>query len=778
MVRVSSGKWISSPFCAVVITGIVLTLLAGLIPVRSHAQAGAAFVLETSLPASNTKYPQIAVDANGVYVSAVDGIPDNGIAKLWIKGEEAPSFPAPLNLGPVTAGSAQDWYQTAVATAPTGEVYVLWIDQGSKTIKFRRREPVGAWHPVTFEVMRGHTFATEPALAVRTTDGQIVAAWRDGKNIRFAFSNDRGATWSPVGVITAVEAYKSQTTLAAGPNGEVAVVFTRDTPRPLHVMAALWNGTAFDPPVDINAGSSEVFADASVAFSPDPAPNTRIVIAFRGADDGIYFAEKLVSAFYAPWSATYLIDGKGDGRVSVDYDQLGTLHLAWIRQGAGGNRNANQLFYTARPVGSGFLPVVGSPTVASVFNTWADARVGVRAYMHVAHEKFDGDVPKPHYTLFRAPGVSFGSRPVIENDLPVIGGEGKVSVNVTFPDLSAPHFPDQVRWRWGAPPTDTENDSGGWQAFAPTGPTSVLTVPIPPGLLTDDGCVERVLYTQLRRSVDNLIDQVRSDAVVIDAGVRGNAVVANPFSRMKTSPFTAATLVDLIGEGGASDGHPDHTRVPAVFVELRSLGDCSGLQRFALAPSSATLTSVSNLAMSGNRFANILPYPGTISEGPMPVVLRMRDALGNPMTVERTLTYDVTPPTLNGGTMQVQTIAGGPSIIVNLQFNSLSVTDNLYPGRGFWGVWLANSRSAVANPATDPNLVWIPVEAPGDGTSFSLVWSLASGLPETQVTAGTYYVYARVLDGAGNPSATALPEVTISLDQVTLPQVIIPIVLR
>ncbi|OAN46976.1 hypothetical protein A6A03_10980 [Chloroflexus islandicus] len=753
----------------------IATVLAGTGPLILQAQEGAAFITETMLPASNTKYPQLAVDANGVYVSAVDGIPDNGNANLWIKGEEAPAFPAPLVLGTVIGGFAQDWYQTAVATAPTGEVYVLWIDQGAKTIKIRRREPNGVWNPATFEIMNGHIFAVEPALAVRT-NGQVVAAWRDDKNIRFAFSNDRGATWSPVGTITAVEAYKSQTALAAGPNGELAITFTRDTPRPLHVMVALWNGSSFNPPVDVNGSASAVFADASVSFSPDPAPNTRIAVAFRGADDGIFFAEKLVSDFGGPWSTIQLINGKGDGRVSIDYDQRGNLHITWIRQGS--SRSVNQLFYAVRPVGQGFLPVVGTPTVAPVFNAWGDARVGTRAYMHVAHEFFQGTVPRPRYALFRAPGESFGSRPIIENDVAVVGGESRVSVNVTFPDLSTSNLPDQVRWRWGAPPTDAENDSGGWQPFNPTGPASVLTVPIPAALRTDAGCVERELFTQLRRSANNLTDQPRSDKVVIDVGVLGSAVVANPFSRLRTSPFTAVTLADLIGEGGASDGHPDYTRVPAVFVELRSLGDCSGLQNFALAPSTATLTSVSNLAISGNRFANVLPYPGTVAEGPMPVILRMRDALGNPMMLERTLTYDVTAPTLNSGTLQVQAIDGAPSIIVNLQFTSLNVTDNFYPGRGFWGVWLANSRTPVANPAADPTLVWVPVEAPGDGNSFTIVWSLASGLPEAQLTAGTYYVYARALDGAGNPSATALPVATISLDQVTLPQVFVPVVSR
>ncbi|RMG49240.1 MAG: exo-alpha-sialidase, partial [Chloroflexi bacterium] len=78
----------------------------------------------------------------------------------------------------------------------------------------------------------------------------------------------------------------------------------------------------------------------------------------------------------------------------------------------------------------------------------------------------------------------------------------------------------------------------------------------------------------------------------------------------------------------------------------------------------------------------------------------------------------------------------------------------------------------------------------GDTNSFNVVWSLASGLPEEQLTPGPYYVYARILDGAGNPSvsgsptttaqpaASVLPAGVITLDQVTFPQVYVPLLNR
>ena len=768
-------------FRTMLVLGTVLALLAGLAPIATPvtAQSFPRLIVETVLANGlDLKVPQVATAGSEVHLIGIaeSSGASGGKVRVWTKNEGSISFPTPVTLGTTARGSIKpDFINSAIATSPDGEVMTLWIDQAAKVVRFRKRDTAGNWGP-TFEVTRNIVFAVRPALTVVNggpQSGRIIAVWRDdsGKDARnegiyYTYSDNGGASWAPVQRAFGMKVYLAVVQLASGPNGAVALTFTRDTPRPLHVMVALWTGSGFSAPVDVNLGDGAGYADSSVAIY-----NDRIFVGYRHAEKGIFYAEKPLASLFdnQPWPRARLLNEKGDGQVTVSTDPYGNLHFSWIRTPAD-NRNQNRLGYAVRLANGTFLGPIESATSGPLFNAWGASSSASGFYLHVAHEQFAGEIPFLRYALFQAPGSPFGSVPLIEGGAERVGGDGRTSVQVTFPGLTAPHVPDQVRWRWDAPPTDTENDSGGWQAFTPTGPTSVLTVPIPPGLLTDDGCVERVLYTQLRRSADNLVDQVRSDAVIIDRGVRSHVVLANPFSRM--NPFLTSVT------GGARDGHPDYTRVPEVFVELRSLGDCSGLQRFALATHAAGLPSAQNVSIGGTQFVGTRPYPSTISEGPMPVVLRVYDALDNSMTVARTLTYDVTPPTLHGGTMQVQPIAGSPSIIVNLQFNNLSVTDNLYPGRGFWGVWLANSRSAVADPATDPNLVWIPVEAPGNGTSFSLVWSLASGLPETQVTAGTYYVYARVLDGAGNPSATVLPAATISIPTITTPKIFVPVVSR
>ena len=56
-------------------------------------------------------------------------------------------------------------------------------------------------------------------------------------------------------------------------------------------------------------------------------------------------------------------------------------------------------------------------------------------------------------------------------------------------------------------------------------------------------------------------------------------------------------------------------------------------------------------------------------------------------------------------------------------------------------------------PASDPGLAWATAQAPGTGSDFALRnWSLLGGIAPADQTPGDYYIYARFLDGAGNPT--------------------------
>lgn len=108
------------------------------------------------------------------------------------------------------------------------------------------------------------------------------------------------------------------------------------------------------------------------------------------------------------------------------------------------------------------------------------------------------------------------------------------------------------------------------------------------------------------------------------------------------------------------------------------------------------------------------------------------------------------PPQVTPGNARIvdssgQEVSETSSVIVNLSFENMAITDNLYGQNGenkpFWGVWLANSRQNI--PAGDTqllndNLNWSSMEVPnatnaGNNTfTFTVPWSILSGLPSNQ----------------------------------------------
>jgi hypothetical protein len=123
------------------------------------------------------------------------------------------------------------------------------------------------------------------------------------------------------------------------------------------------------------------------------------------------------------------------------------------------------------------------------------------------------------------------------------------------------------------------------------------------------------------------------------------------------------------------------------------------------------------------------------------------------------------------------------NILINLSFNNIQVSDNLYgdgagPGTNdYWGVWVANSPTDIS--ADSPQLNWVPIAVPSPGATFSIEWSLFSGIDTpADRRAGAYFVYVRFLDGAGNPSAEVLKTQITLVSPFSMPAVYTPVIRR
>jgi len=729
----------------------------------ARAQDGSlGLITEFIVPNSNdVKFPHVVAGNNQVHAS---GNAFRRTAFAWSKAATATSFPNPFNLGP--AEGQPDYSPTSITLGPDGSVWAAWINQAARTIFVRQRSPQGEWGPTRI-VNRGSPFPVSVEVAVSSTN-QIFVAWRDpGTPVRFRTSTD-GVNWSGLTNVTSFEAYASPLGLAAGPNGQVGLTFTAGAGDTLHVFAGLWNASASRFEISQVTAGGDGWADSSIGFDR----LGRVYVAWRGIADrgpnsGVYYAERQADG---SWPRSRLTSGRVIGTVNINADERNNLHLSWIGQPSG----AIQPFYAFKPSTGNFRGPLASAATGTLFNPRAYGSItGTSAYNHMVSEEFTGSGLRTRYSLFSAAAAVFGGQPVIEGDAPRTARSLDRAVLVAFPNLQG--TPNQIRWRWNAPPTDAVSDSNGWQTFS-----NPLRVPVPEALYNDTSCLPSTLFTQLRNTQTGEVEtEARSDSIEIDGVVEVWVYLENPIAK-SASGSNAPVNTDSEAPGGA----PDYTRYPFTYLNIVPDTDCSGLTTARIGNAENNLTTTYQLGPNG--FSGYVPIPGFSGNQSRswPMVVEVRDGVGNVRTFTLTINYDNVKPRLNqqGASVEEQASATPHpqfDLLQTLRFNNMPVDDDYFPDE-IWGVWVANSPDRVADPLRDQNLRWFIVPANGvqNGTFDIRNWSLASGLSRAQLVAGEdYYLYVRFLDAAGNATDEYV-EIRVPSSNLTPPQLWMPKVHR
>jgi hypothetical protein len=746
----------------------ILSLFSGILAVAVLAAGAPAFAQSTTTPRAVfqatvpgirlNKFPDIAAFGRTVHIGSNSNRRD---AVYVTKPDTATTFSAPLVLG--LAEDQGDYSPVTIATGPDGAVYFAYLNFVTGRISLRIRPANSTtWGPERLVYSRsGSEFLANLHMGVGS-DNAIYVAWRVAdQKMRVRRSADGGLTWSSVFQLG--ERFGiGLPFVATGRSGQAAVVFTAETSAvELGVFAAIWNGSGFTTePISPSRGG---FANPSAAYDPDG----NLYAAYRGVEkeggnSGLFFATR---AGAGSWQVQRLL-GPSEifDLVNVQSDEAGNLHLAWIATASG----QQQVFYAFRPRGGAFGdPVAAANPGGAIFNPTLAANVGDQAYGHVVSEFFQGDSTLVRYYLFAAAAAApVGAQPVIEDGEQIT--EKEPSVSVRFDNVRG--TPTQIRWRWGSAPTDAANDSSGWRDFK-----NPMDIPLPDSILANVPCSPVRLFTQVREA-DGDLGQGENDDITVDTGINAALSVGNPYSR-KASEFTPvpAALAD-VGTGGASDGDLGYTRDPIYYVQLLGTNDCSGIKSLAVGRGGTSTQKA--IVVSKETFANVLGYPGTMVPGPNQLLVQVVDQAGNIGNYPQSIILDQVRPVLDAaapGTLAVAANAKA-TMLTRLTFSNVAVTDDRYPG-GFWGVWIANSRTQVADPATSTALNWYPLRATAANGSFVINnWSLATGLPGP-LQPGTYYVYVRFLDGAGNAS-TGVLSASVSLSAVTRPQTSMPLIRR
>ncbi|PDV98150.1 sialidase family protein [Candidatus Chloroploca asiatica] len=742
---------------------LMLSLLSVSSPVFAQNPPVPNFAFQFEIPGiSEPKFPSVAGFDRQIHVVTNSGRRD----LVYLTKQDTAQVFSPLQV----IGRAQgtpDYSPGAVATGVDGTVHVAWINGPERTIYYTQKPLGGVFGPIrTAYVSR--IFPANLHMNV-ASDGGIFIGWREvDAPIHVVRSGDNGINWSSayrLGASTALGA----PTIARGLQGQIAVAYAAGFADGLRIFAAFWNGNGFD--AQLVSPFDGDYADPGATFAPDG----QLYLLWRGIENspnsGIWLGTYQGGT---QWQINRLTDRVNSISISnIFADTRGNLHAAWI---ADFNRTQH-LFYSIRPRGGVFgNPLMVPSPGGSIFNGRIATTLGDgQAFTHTVHEVFGGSGLAVNYALVSANiAQDVNASPVIEGGAPIARFDTTSKlVQVRFDNIQG--TPVEMRWRWDASLDAANDDSGGWQPFA-----NPALIEVPERIINALACAPVTLYTQVRGD-DGSVSPVQSDEIILDGAIDASVYVGNPYGGNKAPIFTALsglpTLADD-GRGGASKGHPAYTRAPLVYLELRGLNDCSQLHSVAIGRDANSLGAPTEL--TNERFANVVAYPGTMSQGANALVVRVTDKVGNLLDYPATMFYDTVKPVLASSTAEslTATVDLSATIVTSLTVRDVAVTDNLYPGRGFWGVWVANSRTPVASPATSSALNWIPIEVPGGASNFDVPgWSLANGLEVSAVSPGDYYIYLRFLDGAGNATDGVISTM-ITVETITQPKVHLPLIRR
>ncbi len=745
-----------------------LIVLAGVLPINAVVQAQTAPNLQAisrqTLPSSTeAKIPDVAA-ANKIVAVADTG--NKRDAMSWVKADSAATFGDPARLG--DANGISLYANTAVSAAPNGVMTYAWISSDSGGPIFVRQRAVDGTLLPQVQAAPGTSFRAYVDVAATTT-GTIVVVWSQDRFFRYSYSNNNGATWSGVDIVSDKESLNVPA-LSVGADNRIMLAFGAATGI---IYAGTWNGTGFS--VEQVSSGNAYEADPTIAVGPDGTA----YVAWRRIGGGYYYAARQATG---AWPASRLSSAELYGFASIASDESGNLVFAWADTGGG----INVAYKTVDNVFGGPVRMIQGD---ANFMVRVAMNSNGKSWIHVAAERHGGSGLHTDYVLLSAQGAAAMSvSPVLEPSVTLLKGTtpivgNKTSVNLGFSAVSG--SPNQIRWRWNVAPTDTLSDSGGWQAATITTTVPIL-VPIAASVNTTD-CLSETLYIQVRDSTTTA-SEVKPVNVIVDSQASGSVRAVNPYIGNKSTVFTAGQDVqpaDLTTDTGASDGDPNYTRWPQLYLEVNGGAECSGLSQLQTGASLAALGTPFGIV--NNFLATAILIPNyNFSTMPIPqssstVAVRVSDKVGNLLDYTNVITVDTIKPVLNTLTLTptlIITVNPSATILADLKFSDIQVTD-AYPG-GYWGAWVTNSLTPVTNPLTDTALLWTPVRIPDQANPVIKGWSLASRLPvsfKSLQPNTTFYVYTRFLDGAGNPTDGVISQ-TITLANITLPRQFLPAVRR
>lgn len=748
--------------------------------VAQAQSSGPQVVNITNVPnLSDVKYPDVLGVGNRAYIAVGTDKTKRKAVHVYTD-QPYTTFSDRVTMG--EAPGKADYSISIMARGPDGTLYQMWTSQENRNFKIRRLDPNTTSWTSERTLTRGSVFRAHPDMAV-TSDGRVFVTWWEDGVFRYATSDNRGDSWSSSARISNDSAV-GRAVLAADYQGSMWVAYgtTGDASTAGRIVVGQFvkGGSSFSlREVVPDKSSSNYFNDPTITVYPNNVP----VVAWRDVNGGIYYAERRSSD--GAWIRSRLVGGKASayGMVAIVSDSEGNLHLGW----AGDTSGRMEFWYAFKPFG---LAWQGPKQLTS--DSDLDANVSISqtltdaAYGHMVGERFTGSGLKTRYAALKNV-VGCAIKSVTIDNGAAYSADTDLQVRIE-PESTC--TPTQMQISLNVPPSESTP-----RVAYNANPT----ISIPTQYAQQ--CVQTV-YVVLYKdsSAPYNSGAIKSDTIVYDApgDVDANVSVYNPNLRsqdMNSTPFQNVT--DAPGSTRASDGDPAWTGIFQYHISVYDAGECSKLTKFVV---NNTTTNMPSGFFNG---ALGLPYPTSTAPGAKPFDVVVYDGINNSKSYPVTINFDPIDdpsnvdqsgatiadengrPVLNQGSVAGD--ANTKSIIRKLSFSGVNVSDNLYrkdtslyaAGTQFWGVWVANSAPNQTNADPAQTLAWTPVQVAQPATDFSISWNLFNGRAAAlSGQQGSYTVFVRFLDGAGNPTNKII-STTLQLDAgYSVPTLFLPLAQR
>lgn len=725
----------------------------------------------------DVKFPDVLGTGSRVYVAGGSGKGDRKAIHVFSDPPYS-DFSGVVTMG--AAAGASDYSVSVMAMAPDGTIYQLWASADNKYFKIRRKDPNPNESQRTWTdertIISGGGFRVRPDIAV-TSSGRVFVVWDEDSRYRYRYSDNRGDSWSGTAIVSE-DTSAGRPFLAPDYQGSMWIAYGTSGNRGAghikagQMVAGATSFSIYDLTPEKTDKISNYYADPTITVLPNNIP----VVAWRDVERGIYYAERVPET--GNWQRSRLVGGNSYGTVAITSDRDGNMHLGW----ASDNSGRYEFWYAFKPFNQNWQGPIQITNDSDLQANVSISQTSVDyAYGHMVGERFTGRGLKTQYAVLKNTGVGCGIDSVkIDNDAQY-STDTDLQISIT---PNAACTPTQMQISLNEPPTATQPGRIPYNA----NPTISI-----PAQYTQQ-CIQTV-YVALFKDANTAFNAaaVKSDTIVYDAAGDVDAYVSarNPNLGSRNPGYTPFQgLMDAPGALRASNGDPAWTGTLQYYLSINDAADCSKLKQLVVGGTTVSMPTGSFSGVLG------LPYPTSTAPGAKPFDVIVYDGLNSSKTFTQVLNFDPIDDPSNtqadeSGRPVVNSvsIAGDnasasarKSIIRTLTFSDTNVTDNLYrpnnPGTQFWGVWVANGPRNVANP--DPAaLSWFPVPVDQPAAAFSVKWNLFNAGPGPKLDQeGSYTVFVRFLDGAGNPS-TRIVSTTLQLDAgYSLPTIVLPVVLK